>query len=102
VRPIDADALKRIAFLCENADIRFSKQFMAVAVSDIDSAPTLSPDEVRGVGERIPITTDFEHQCSKCGKKLDDYVVASEWAGLAEVPNYCPNCGAKMEVSDDA
>ncbi len=60
----------------------------------IDSAPTISPDDVRGVGNWIPLDYSDEaygnmYKCAKCG--------CSE---IGE-PNYCPNCGAKMEVTSD-
>ena len=68
----------------------------------IESAPTISPDEVRGVGKWDRVETEFGLRCPKCGKLLDEYVNGGEWVALSEIPNYCPNCGAKMEVSDDA
>ena len=67
---------------------------------DIGELPTIFPDDVRGVGEweideqevggifggrqivKIPC-------CSNCGTH-------NEWK-----TNYCPNCGARMEVSGD-
>jgi len=68
----------------------------------VRKAPTISPDEVRGVGRwvRINVMSDewFKLKCSCCQKEfeimegeLEDYIL-----------NYCPNCGAKMEVSEDA
>jgi len=68
----------------------------------IAAAPTISPDEVRGAGKWIPFEPSedgyAEHfQCSNC----------NTWYQMP-VPNkthdfdYCPNCGAKMEVSEDA
>lgn len=43
--------------------------------------------------------TELGCQCSKCGKTLDDYVRYDMDAdiGLVEIPNFCPNCGAKMD-----
>lgn len=64
----------------------------------IESAPTISPDEVRGVGEwrnKVMAVPGGHGQtysrwgCSVCKKKFK------------ERSNYCPNCGAKMEVSED-
>ena len=64
----------------------------------IDAMPTVSPDEVRGVGKWERVETEFGLRCPKCGKLLDDYVNGGEWVDLVEIPNYCPNCGAKMEM----
>ena len=66
----------------------------------VNSAPTVSPDEVRGVGKWDRVETEFGLRCPKCGKLLDEYVNGGEWVALSEIPNYCPNCGAKMEVSE--
>ena len=77
----------------------------------LDSMPTISPDEVRGVGEWMPAETELGFSCSVCGKLLDEYVHGGEWVSLAKMPNYCPSCGARMsraeaekamEVSEDA
>ena len=62
----------------------------------IDSAPTISPDEVRGVGKWDRVETEFGLRCPKCGKLLDEYVNGGEWVALSEIPNYCPNCGARL------
>ena len=68
----------------------------------IESATTISPDEVRGVGEWIcdPISAVSpveEWYCNICKQP------APMGYGKAYVrTNYCPSCGAKMEVSEDA
>ena len=63
----------------------------------VRKAPTISPDEVRGVGEwrnKVMAVPGGHGQtysrwgCSVCKKKFK------------ERTNYCPNCGAKMEVSE--
>jgi len=60
------------------------------------SLPTVSPDEVRGVGMWIPKPDngDCFYECSQCGFVRDAYAL--------DIGNYCPNCGAKMEVIEDA
>ena len=71
-------------------------------VTRLLSLPTVSPDEVRGVGkwiERDDYDWDIYYECSVCHTpftmldgttpELNDY-------------HYCPNCGAKMEASEDA
>ena len=63
------------------------------------SLPTVSPDEVRGVGRWVkrfdgPYGRGRTY-CSACGKH-------SGIGGIKQTPPYCPNCGAKMEVEGDA
>ena len=65
----------------------------------IDSAPTISPDEARGVGKWIEDAMRIK--CSACGTDFNDEVTCCSdcyrWPW-----NYCPNCGAKMKgVSKD-
>lgn len=48
-------------------------------------------------GRWIDDGTEFGCQCSECGKSLDDYVAPTEYASLNEIPNFCPNCGARMD-----
>ena len=63
---------------------------------DIDRLSTISPNVVRGVGEWMPAETELGFSCSVCGKLLDEYVHGGEWVSLAKMPNYCPNCGARL------
>lgn len=59
----------------------------------------LEPADVAPVvhGRWIDDGTEFGCQCSECGKSLDDYVAPTEYASLNEIPNFCPNCGARMD-----
>lgn len=49
------------------------------------------------------IIDDKEHgriwhcHCSNCKKDPQDYIGGSENWWLVSLPDYCPNCGAKME-----
>ena len=89
-RYIDADALLEKAW---DADTRIG-YVQVVDVGDVIDAPTVSPDEVRGVGRWLNDVGEFgfpEIPCSVCGYKNGHY-------GF----KYCPNCGAKMEVIEDA
>ena len=83
---------------CERDECRCVEPCEAVAF--IEKAPTISHDEVRDVGKWDRVETEFGLRCPKCGKLLDEYVNGGEWVALSEIPNYCPNCGAKMEVSE--
>lgn len=38
--------------------------------------------------------------CSLCGKQPDFFIGGTEDWWPSKKPNYCPNCGAKMEVQD--
>ena len=92
-RYIDADALN--AYI-ESAECNS----VGKALQAIDNAPTVSPDEVRGVGKwtnRRTIEHDGEYWCTACGKEITIYMGVDR----KDRYNYCPNCGAKMEVSED-
>ena len=97
MRLIDADAL--VAEL-QKKPIHDGHFIHTRDVSDaIFCAPTISPDDVRGVGKWIRISgyhLDHEYhparyQCDQCKHFVDS----------GDDRNYCPNCGAKMEVSED-
>ena len=61
-------------------------------VTRLLSLPTVSPDEVRGVGTWIVLEPEIDlRSCSVC----EHMVIRADC-------NYCPNCGAKMEVEGDA
>ena len=101
-RYIDADAL--ISKLAYHRDGLDHNNVTAVSVLNnvieiIECRPTISTDDVRGVGEWISKTmtvpgghgqTFNRWGCSKCKAKFKTRT------------NYCPNCGARIEVSDDA
>lgn len=99
MRPIDADTLiRRICGMkcgCEREECGYDEAGCP-KVRDIETAPTISPDEVRGVGmwryER-DIVHDGEPWCSNCGEGFEI---------RANKMRYCPSCGAKMEVTSDA
>ena len=72
-------------------------------VTRLLSLPTGSPDEARGVGEWKK-TDAFPHRvyCSNCFKTIVPNEEFAFWCEGIMPRNYCPNCGAKMEVSEDA
>jgi DNA-directed RNA polymerase subunit RPC12/RpoP len=67
----------------------------------IDAMPTISPDDVRGVGEwtnKRTIEHDGNWWCTTCGKEITIYMGKDRKDRYA----FCPNCGAKMKgVSED-
>lgn len=44
--------------------------------------------------------TDCNIKCHKCEKAFKDYIITQDYADLNEYPNFCPNCGAKMEENN--
>lgn len=42
--------------------------------------------------------TDCNIKCHKCGKVFRDYIITQDYVDLNEYPNFCPNCGAKMDA----
>lgn len=82
MRLIDANALREKATLRHGYDF----QGVFVKVQDIDAAPTV--DAVEVVHGRWCFMGTWE-ECSICGHAIavdDPYT------------NYCPNCGAKMDL----
>lgn len=68
----------------------------------LDSMPTISPDEVRGVGkwiECIDYDGDGYYECSVCHTPFT--LIDGTTPDLNDF-HYCPNCGAKLEVTSDA
>ena len=99
MRPIDADALLkkqttiRVTYHCQGADEW--DDYKAVLVKDIKEAPTLSPDEVRGVGEWEDAKQYGLCRCSVCKDCYieKDYINQAKW-------KYCPSCGSKMRCKN--
>ena len=96
MRLIDADALidnaREMVFEDINAtDHGYS--WDAVTVTDIMNAPTI--EAVPAVhGEWIGNT------CNACGMNWDENMVnnADDWGYFEPMPDFCPNCGAKMRT----
>ena len=98
-RYIDADALLKTAYDCIPVGIVGRQERLLFAEGLINNAPTVSPDEVRGAGmwRSKTMTVPGGHGqtynrwgCSKCKARFKTRT------------NYCPSCGAKMEVDGDA
>jgi len=64
----------------------------------VDEQPTISPDDARGEGKWLD--TPYAIECSKCHEEFDSEVACCDIYGWPW--KFCPNCGAKMEVSEDA
>jgi hypothetical protein len=101
-RYIDADSLLkkrttiRVTYHCQGADEW--DDYEAVLVKDIKEAPTLSPDEVRGVGEWLteyePNGRPYQLHCSVCDSDFSHM-------GITTASNYCPFCGARMKGASE-
>lgn len=84
-RYIDADAIHYV---------EIGKGVEIALASDIDKIPTLSPDDVRGVGEWIKLDAHKgmeQYKCSVC----EDSAYVPECMG-EPMYNYCPSCGARL------
>lgn len=94
-RYIDADAF--IKYLRANSRIcgeYFDEVERECFVLAVEGEPTVSLDEVRGKGEWIKAHDDtvWWWECSVCHEPpLQRYK-------CDRLSNFCPNCGAKMEV----
>jgi hypothetical protein len=65
----------------------------------IERLPIIQPRR----GKWIDDGSELGCQCSQCGKTLDEYVnCGTEYMTLTEIPKFCPNCGAKMEVNNES
>ena len=99
-RLIDADALiteieetpLTMSLFANSRDCYTARTTKSMILGIVKDAPTLSPDEVRGVGkwERAEYEDNkfWANYCSLCYSYLP--------YGLEWKPNYCPNCDAKM------
>ena len=111
-RPIDADKLMEGLNRKKAGphDRKYTEGFNDALMrfrSMVHSAPTVSPDEVRGVGKweqkevfSLDDTTIEQMQsarCSSCGKYH-----TTPFSYYFSKYNYCPSCGARMGGVQDA
>ena len=97
-RYIDADALN--AYI-ESAECNS----VGKALQAIDNAPTISPDEVRGVGEWIVEQTAIGKDYTICSACKTDFKFKTDKGTLARLDMrgmpFCPSCGARMKGAED-
>ena len=96
MRLIDADELGRFSFhiMCEGEDGEPCERCV-VDWDDIETAPTVDAVEVvhgRWIFEYWKSGYIKRCNCSECGNNPKD---------AYSPPNYCDNCGAKMDRKDD-
>lgn len=101
MRPIDADALRaRMYHEAFETDTDMQKWDSGCWIryklfeNCIDEQPTISPDDVRGVGKWVDKGVRA-WSCSCCGTPLNHIRQFSSFE-KNELPNYCPNCGARL------
>ena len=87
-------------------DNRERHQINYGTICDIDLAlqqlPSVTPQ--LKIGKWIIDDKEYNRiwhcHCSNCKKDPQDYIGGTENWWLVRLPDYCPNCGAKMEVEE--
>lgn len=97
MRLIDADALKTTCVGITDAQDNFYGSADVVFADDVDNAPTIDPVTH---AKWVYNTDDFtpKHRCTNCG--YNKPIMAGENV-TQEPKNYCPNCGAKMDLKEE-
>ena len=96
MRLIDADALTRRIYGEERPEIYDGAEEIEWIEKCMNDAPTITPDDVRGVGEWEDAQQHGLVRCSVCKDCYieRDYIAQAKW-------RYCPNCGARMKGAED-
>lgn len=89
-RLIDADAL-----ICEAlTEACFDSRTEDVFLDLIDAQPTIDAEPVRHGRWEDSLVRDW--RCSECGEKIEKVRKVDGYC-YDDKPNYCPNCGVKMD-----
>lgn len=93
MRLIDANQLLKTSFRIVGK-IGNKYPFEAIAISEIKASPTIDPESLRKHGRWKQYFEDWRKQiegyrCSACGFKHFGYYY-----------QYCPSCGAKMDLEE--
>ena len=102
-RYIDADALKaKYEQMLPEIGDGYHKETLQDVLFELEYAPTISPDEVRGVGKWIVKQTAIGKDYTICSVCKTDFKFRTDKGTLAQLDMrgmpFCPQCGAKMEV----
>lgn len=57
--------------------------------------PSLQPE--RKKGKWVGSDSQCGIACSVCGVSVDDFCCSTDYIDMNYQPNFCPNCGARME-----
>lgn len=101
MRLIDADALieemrNSKYIINDGAYTRGANAVIDYYVREIPYRPTIDPEELRPKGEWI---WNEENECWVCSNC--EMSALNNYRGNSTDSNYCPNCGAKMEVKSN-
>lgn len=95
MRLIDADALKERAIRVST--VKEHCYFKAVGTREIDKAPTVDAvPVVHGRCEQSVEKNEWYGHIYTC-KECEYLCMVDDGIGNEVAPNYCPNCGAKMD-----
>ena len=90
---IENKIAKWVEELSHDFDDRDELNGVYSCLAEIQSAPTIDPESLRPHGKWEDACYYHDrplcYECSNCGLKL------------MYKPNYCPNCGAKMEINNE-
>lgn len=95
MRLIDADALKKIIEVAIK-DSGFYQPIYQGFAKVIDVAPTIDAEPVRH-GHWIYNKDTGEIRCNLCNALVGVTMYSDDVEPIAEVENFCFNCGAKMD-----
>ena len=69
--------------------------------NDLQKCIESLPPEPQRTGRWIYADTQCGIKCSLCKTPVDDFCGSIDYVDLYYEPNFCPNCGARMEEPED-
>lgn len=89
------ETAKKMYVACETNSIDDYEMLMEEALKAL---PPAEPKRIRG--KWMGADTQCGIVCSVCGVAVDDFCHSADYIDLDYEPNFCPHCGAKMEVTE--